>query len=97
MLDSDGYIIYIDFGFILLILSGKNLGFENSLFKFIYEFVEVCIIKKYRKKSNYNIWNILEIKWFVILNKEFIVVKLFLLSSLEFLIFFCIIKKSIYR
>lgn len=72
LLDSDGYIIYIDFGFILLILSGKNLGFENLLFKLIYEFVEVCIIKKYRKKRNYNIWNIVEIKWFVIYDKCFI-------------------------
>lgn len=97
LLDSDGHIIHIDFGFILSTSPGKNLGFENSPFKLTHEFAEVCIIKKYRKKSNHNIWNILEIKWLVTLNKEFTAVKLSPLSSLEFLTFFCIIKKSIHR
>ncbi|XP_015791839.1 phosphatidylinositol 4-kinase beta [Tetranychus urticae] len=40
LLDSEGHIIHIDFGFILSI-SPKNLGFENSPFKLTHEFVEV--------------------------------------------------------
>ena len=40
LLDSEGHIIHIDFGFILS-TSPKNLGFENSPFKLTHEFVDV--------------------------------------------------------
>ncbi|UYV80199.1 PI4KB [Cordylochernes scorpioides] len=40
LLDAEGHILHIDFGFILS-CSPKNLGFENSPFKFTNEFVEV--------------------------------------------------------
>lgn len=40
LLDNDGHLIHIDFGFILSI-SPKNLGFETSPFKLTPEFVEV--------------------------------------------------------
>ncbi|XP_032234209.1 phosphatidylinositol 4-kinase beta [Nematostella vectensis] len=40
LLDNYGYIIHIDFGFILSSSPGK-LGFENSPFKLTHEFVEV--------------------------------------------------------
>lgn len=41
LLDSEGHIIHIDFGFILSTSPGKNLGFENSAFKLTHEFAEV--------------------------------------------------------
>ncbi|KAK7484350.1 hypothetical protein BaRGS_00024355 [Batillaria attramentaria] len=41
LLDAEGHIIHIDFGFILSTSPGKNLGFENSPFKLTHEFVEV--------------------------------------------------------
>jgi len=40
LLDSEGHVIHIDFGFILS-TSPKNLGFENSPFKLTQEFVDV--------------------------------------------------------
>ena len=40
LLDPNGHIIHIDFGFILS-ASPKNLGFEASHFKLTPEFVEV--------------------------------------------------------
>ncbi|XP_027868008.1 phosphatidylinositol 4-kinase beta isoform X2 [Xiphophorus couchianus] len=40
LLDADGHIIHIDFGFILS-SSPRNLGFETSAFKLTAEFVEV--------------------------------------------------------
>lgn len=40
LLDNEGHIIHIDYGFILS-CSPKNLGFESSPFKLTPEFVEV--------------------------------------------------------
>lgn len=40
LLDREGHIIHIDFGFILS-CSPRNLGFENSPFKLTEEFAEV--------------------------------------------------------
>lgn len=40
LLDAEGHIIHIDFGFILS-SSPRNLGFETSAFKLTAEFVEV--------------------------------------------------------
>ncbi|XP_046844335.1 phosphatidylinositol 4-kinase beta-like [Xenia sp. Carnegie-2017] len=41
LLDAEGHIIHIDFGFILSSSPGSNFGFENSPFKLTHEFVEV--------------------------------------------------------
>ncbi len=41
MLDKSGHIIHIDFGFILGISPGHNLGFEVSPFKLSQEMIEV--------------------------------------------------------
>ena len=41
LLDTEGHIIHIDFGFILSLSPGYNIGFENSAFKVTYELVEV--------------------------------------------------------
>lgn len=40
LLDTEGHVIHIDFGF-MLSTSPKNLGFENSPFKLTQEFVDV--------------------------------------------------------
>lgn len=45
LLDADGHVIHIDFGFILSISPGKNLGFETSAFKLTHEFVEVIVVQ----------------------------------------------------
>ena len=48
LLDCDGHLIHIDFGFILS-TSPRNLGFENSPFKLTQEFVDVRRLKRYFK------------------------------------------------
>jgi len=40
LLDNEGHVIHIDFGF-MLSTSPKNLGFENSPFKLTDEFIDV--------------------------------------------------------
>ncbi|CAH1773493.1 unnamed protein product [Owenia fusiformis] len=41
LLDAEGHMIHIDFGFILSSSPGKNMGFESASFKLTQEFVEV--------------------------------------------------------
>lgn len=41
MLDNDGHIIHIDFGFFLSNAPGKGLRFEKAPFKFTTEYLEV--------------------------------------------------------
>lgn len=41
LLDSDGHIIHIDFGFMLSNTPGGHFDFENSPFKFTYEYLDV--------------------------------------------------------
>ena len=41
LVDSEGHIIHIDFGFVLANSPGNNLGFESSPFKLTHEFAEV--------------------------------------------------------
>ena len=49
LLDNQGHLIHIDYGFILS-CSPKNLGFENSPFKLTPEFVEVRKSTSFEKK-----------------------------------------------
>lgn len=41
MINDEGYLIHIDFGFILGISPGGNLGFENAAFKFNHEMIQL--------------------------------------------------------
>jgi phosphatidylinositol 4-kinase len=41
LIDTDGHVIHIDFGFILGISPGGNLGFETAAFKFSHEMLEL--------------------------------------------------------
>ena len=55
LLDNEGHLIHIDYGFILS-TSPKNLGFESSPFKLTPEFVDVSIFittqfSQYRRNS----------------------------------------------
>lgn len=55
MLDNDGHIIHIDFGFLLSIAPGKGLKFEKAPFKFTTEYLEVLggiqskVFKQFKK------------------------------------------------
>lgn len=41
LVDSDGHLVHIDFGFLLGISPGKNLGFETASFKLTAEMMDV--------------------------------------------------------
>lgn len=41
LLDADGHVVHIDFGFLLGASPGGNLGFERAPWKLTAEFVEV--------------------------------------------------------
>ena len=45
LLDNSGHIIHIDFGFLLGISPGGNLGFENAAFKFSREMIELLDVE----------------------------------------------------
>ena len=45
LLDKVGHIVHIDFGFLLGISPGGNLGFENAAFKFSHEMMELLLVE----------------------------------------------------
>ena len=49
MIDSEGHIIHIDYGFLLSNQPGKGLKFEKAPFKLTQEFVEVMRGTKNKK------------------------------------------------
>ena len=51
LLDNEGHLIHIDYGFILS-TSPKNLGFESSPFKLTPEFVDVSILVRTQFSEN---------------------------------------------
>ena len=51
LLDNEGHVIHIDFGFILSASPGGNLGFESSPFKLTKEFIEVKYTCKLSKSG----------------------------------------------
>nr|XP_047134626.1 phosphatidylinositol 4-kinase beta [Hydra vulgaris] len=67
LVDSEGHIIHIDFGFILSNSPGKNLGFESSPFKLTDEFVEVM---GGSDSDMYNYFKILILQGFVAARKN---------------------------
>ncbi|CAB3982755.1 Phosphatidylinositol 4-kinase beta [Paramuricea clavata] len=67
LLDAEGHIIHIDFGFILSSSPGSNFGFESSPFKLTHEFVEVM---GGVDSDMYNFFKILMLRGFLVARKN---------------------------
>uniref|UniRef100_A0A1D2ACF6 1-phosphatidylinositol 4-kinase n=2 Tax=Auxenochlorella protothecoides TaxID=3075 RepID=A0A1D2ACF6_AUXPR len=65
MLDGDGHLLHIDFGFILGISPGGNLGFENAAFKLSYEMTEIIDPARSKTSPSYLHFKELCIKGFL--------------------------------
>ena len=76
LLDNEGHLIHIDYGFILS-CSPKNLGFESSPFKLTPEFVEVI----FHFIRMLIIWQFYYLIYSLLRNKSFHIPKLWHISS----------------
>lgn len=65
LVDSQGHLIHIDFGFILEISPGGNLGFETASFKLSHEMTQLVDPGRSKKSENFNEFMRMVIKGFL--------------------------------
>ena len=70
LIDSEGRLVHIDFGFILEISPGGNLGFENAAFKLSHEMSQLLDPSGNRSSAHYQLFQELAVRGYLVVGSS---------------------------
>lgn len=69
LIDNEGRLVHIDFGFILEISPGGNLGFENAAFKLSHEMSQILDPSGDRSSSHFQLFQDLAVRGYLVVSE----------------------------
>ena len=70
LVDSEGHLVHIDFGFILEISPGGNMGFESAAFKLSHEMTQLLDPGSTRQSTHFKLFEQLCIRGYLVVSGE---------------------------